>query len=212
MPNTMNTENRLHDVRDVAMGENRRLIHMGAGGAMMPALRSTVASLLHRTGLLRLTILVLLAAGALVVLPTSVNAANTQLSGDAYYDTVGDVCGPPPPGYEDFTSYPPLVMRGSLEGCWYTKVETSRLMPGGVYLETGREVFVGTLNGGPAGIFATTYRFEARLDPNGAEIRGRCQHPIVAGSGTGGFEGASGLVLFRDVIPEYFYRGHISLR
>jgi hypothetical protein len=160
----------------------------------------------------RLAILVLLAVGVLVALPTTASAAMmTQLSGDAYYDNAGDVCGPPPPGYADFTSYPPLVMRGSLAGCWYTKVETSRLTSSGAYLETGEEVFVGTLNGGPAGTFATTYRFEAKLDPNGAEIRGRCQHPIVQGSGTGGFEGASGLVLFRDIIPEYFYRGHINL-
>jgi hypothetical protein len=153
----------------------------------------------------------LCALGALVARPASVSAANHQLAGDAYYDTTGAVCGPPPAGYADFTSYDPLVLRGNLAGCWYTKVETSRLLPSGVYLETGQEVFVGTLNGGPVGRFATTYRFEARLDPNGAEIRGRCQHPIVAGSGTGGFTGTSGLVLFRDIVPEYFYRGHIQL-
>src|SRR4051812_18046852 len=104
--------------------------------------------------------------------------------------------GPHQFGYADFTSYAPLVLRGSLAGCWYTKIETARQLPSGVYLETGEEVFVGTLNGGPAGMFATTYRFEARLDPTGAEIRGRCQHPLLAGSGTGGFTGATGLVLF----------------
>jgi hypothetical protein len=153
----------------------------------------------------------LFAVGGLVARPAPVSAATLQLAGDAVYDTTGTVCGPPPPGYADFTSYDPLVMRGSLTGCWYTKVVTARMMPSGVYLETGEEVFVGTLNGGPAGMFATTYRFEALLDANGAEIRGRCQHPIVAGSGAGGFAGATGLVLFKDVIPEYFYRGHITL-
>ena len=158
-----------------------------------------------------LGVLVLFALSVSVALPTSALAANTQISGDAYYDSAGEVCGPPPSGYADFTSYPPLVMRSSLEGCWYTKVETSRSTPSGVYLESGEEVFVGTLNGGPAGIFATTYRFEAKLDLNGAEIRGRCQHPIVEGSGSGGFEGARGLVLFKDIVPEYFYRGHIRL-
>src|SRR3954469_5515681 len=106
----------------------------------------------------------LLAVGLLGARPAPVNAATPQLSGDAVYDTTGKVCGPPPPGYADFTSYDPLVMRGSLAGCWYTKVVTARQMPSGVYLETGEEVFVGTLNGGPAGMFATTYRFEARLD------------------------------------------------
>src|SRR3954454_23126453 len=127
----------------------------------------------------------LLAVGGVVARPAAVSAATHQLAGDAFYDPTGAVCGPPPSGYADFTSYAPLVLRGSLAGCWYTKVETARQMPSGVYLETGEEVFVGTLNGGPAGSFATTYRFEALLDPNGTEIRGRCQHPIAAGSGTG---------------------------
>jgi hypothetical protein len=94
----------------------------------------------------------------------------------------------------------------------FITASSTRLKPNGLYLEAGEEVFVGTLNGGPAGTFTTMYRFEARLDPNGTEIRGHCQHPIVAGSGTGGFTGATGLVLFRDVIPQDFYRGHITLR
>ena len=66
--------------------------------------------------------------------------------------------------------------------------------------QTGEELFVGSLNGGPDGSFTTTYKFEAKLNPDGSEIRGRCQHPIVADSGTGGFAGASGRVDFKDII------------
>jgi hypothetical protein len=160
----------------------------------------------------RLAVLLLFAVGVLVGVPTPVNAAATQIAGVSSYDTAGDVCGPPPPGYADYTSLAPLVMRGSLEGCWYTKVEASKQTTSGVYLETGEEVFVGTLNGGPAGTFATTYKFESKWDPNvstGTEIVGRCNHSIV--TGTGGFNGASGWVFFKDDAPEYFYRGHISL-
>ena len=107
-------------------------------------------------------------------------------------------------------------MRGSLEGCWYTKVETTKDTPGGVYLESGEEVFVGSLDGGPAGIFATTYRFESKWDPDvssGVELRGRCQHPIVAGSGTGGFEGATGRFDIKDIVSAGIgvYRGHIFI-
>ena len=47
-------ENRLHYVKDVTMGEDRSLIHVGAGGAVMSALRSTAVSLLHRAGLHRI--------------------------------------------------------------------------------------------------------------------------------------------------------------
>jgi hypothetical protein len=160
----------------------------------------------------RLAVVLALAVGVAVVRPASVRAAMTQIAGDAYYDTAGAVCGPPPAGYAAFTSYPPLVLRGSLAGCWYTKAETSVQITSGVYLETGEEVFVGTLNGGPIGTFATTYRYESKWDPNastGTEIVGRCQHDLV--TGTGGFAGITGMVFFKDDAPQYFYRGHINL-
>lgn len=47
-------ENSLHYVKDVTMGEDRSLIHVGAGGAVMSVLRSTAVSLLHRRGLHRI--------------------------------------------------------------------------------------------------------------------------------------------------------------
>jgi hypothetical protein len=163
----------------------------------------------------RLALLVVLAMGLLMVSPLAANAATNRISGAANYDATA--CLGPPAGYEDFTSYPGLVMTGSLEGCLYTKVETSKETPGGVYLETGEEVFVGRLDNGPVGSFATTYGFESKWDPDvssGVEVRGRCQHPIVEGSGTGGFEGARGRLDFKDIIGDpvtYVYRGHITL-
>ena len=65
------------------------------------------------------------------------------------------------------------------------------------------------------GTFATTYKFESKWDPDvstGSEVHGRCQHPIVAGSGTGGFEGATGRVDFKDEVTtgQNFYWGHIK--
>ena len=82
--------------------------------------------------------------------------------------------------------------------------------------EQGGEVFVGSLNGGAPGLFTTTYKFESKWDPDvttGRELKGRCQHPIVAGSGTGGFAGATGRFDFKDVISDgsILYRGHITL-
>ena len=41
-------ENSLHYVKDVTLGEDRSLIHVGQGGAVMSALRSAAVSLLHR--------------------------------------------------------------------------------------------------------------------------------------------------------------------
>jgi hypothetical protein len=47
----------------------------------------------------------------------------------------------------------------------------------------------------------------------GAELKGRCQHPIATGSGAGGFAGATGRVDFKDEVStgRYLYRGHIKL-
>ncbi len=43
-------ENGLHYVKDVTMGEDRSLIHMGNGPSIMAILRDTVVSVLHRAG------------------------------------------------------------------------------------------------------------------------------------------------------------------
>ena len=172
----------------------------------------------------RLALLILLMVGSLVAGTAPAHAApgrnhgapahagGGQIDGTAYFNPVeGHPCPEPPPAYDD---YDPLVMEGSLQGCWYTHIETARTTPGGVYLETGQELFIGRLNGGALGTFTTTYRFEAELDAEGNEVRGRCQHPLVAGSGTGGFAGARGRVDFKDIIGDpitYVYRGHIRL-
>jgi hypothetical protein len=165
----------------------------------------------------RLAVLFILVVGLMAALAAPGGAATNQLSGVAVFDTVG-VCPDPPTGYEDFTSLPPLVMTGSLEGCWYTKILTTKDngAPSGIYQERGEEVFVGSLDGGPEGTFATTYKFTSKWDPDastGSEVHGRCEHPIVAGSGTGGFAGATGRVDFKDEVTtgEFLYRGHISL-
>jgi hypothetical protein len=170
-----------------------------------------------RTKIQRSVLLGVLVGGLLVALTTPASAATNQISGVSFYDTTGE-CGPPPSGYADFTSYPPLVITGDLDGCWYTKVETSKDngAPSGVYRESGEEVFVGSLNGGPKGTFATTYKFESKWDPDvstGSEVHGRCQHPIAAASGIGGFAGVTGRVDFKDEVTTglFFYRGHITL-
>ena len=144
--------------------------------------------------------------------------ANQQLSGVGVLDRSGTSCLGPPAAYYDFVDFPPLLLTGSLKGCWYTNVDTFKDngAPSGIYLETGREVFVGSLNGGPNGVFTTTYRFESKWDPDvssGPEVHGRCQHPVVKGSGTGGFAGVTGRVDFKDVVADgtYLYRGHLSV-
>ena len=98
-------------------------------------------------------------------------AWTTQIGGDAVYDTT--VCDSPPEG---FTSYPGLRLTGSLEGCLYTGVVDSQFTPSGGYIETGQEMFVGSLNGGDDGTFTTNYRLQGEYEGD-VEIHGRCQHP-----------------------------------
>src|SRR5918992_5714342 len=161
----------------------------------------------------RLTILTLttLAAVALIgvvwTAPSPAFAGGaTQISGVASFDEAeAPVCAPVP-GY-DYA----LVMTGDLEGCLYTDVQTAESSPSGTYRETGTELFVASDGDGT---FETTYRFEAKyedVDNLSGEIFGRCQHPIVKGSGTGIFEGVSGRLDFKDDVEtgEFLYRGHL---
>jgi hypothetical protein len=161
----------------------------------------------------RLAALVVLLVGLMVAFSATASAATNQLSGVGVFDAAGQ-CQDPPTGFEDFT----MVMTGSLQGCWYTDIVTAtdNGTPSGVYQERGEEVFVGTLDGGPVGTFETTYKFSSKWDPDvstGREVHGRCQHPIIEGSGTGAFEGVTGRVDFKDEVEtgRFPYRGHLGL-
>ena len=71
----------------------------------------------------RLAFGVMLMAGLLIAFSAPANAATNQLSGTAFFNSSeGDPC-PENPAY---SSYDPIVMTGSLEGCWYTNIEASR--------------------------------------------------------------------------------------
>jgi hypothetical protein len=154
-------------------------------------------------------------------------ARNTQISGQGVIAEVGvfpEQC-PEPEGYEDFFWLTIELTEGNLQGCWYTLVEQYSFSPNAdaspvVYQERGREVFVGDfyddngdLVGG--GTFETTYKFTGKYEDASlfVEIHGRCQHPLVSGSGTGVFEDATGRVDFKDDVTtgDLYYRGHIKL-
>jgi hypothetical protein len=111
--------------------------------------------------------------------------------------------------------YLSLDMTEDLEGCYYTYVLTSNCKPSGAYNETGINIFV---DADEVSTFQMTYRFTAKyeLDENGdcdfnKELFGRCQHPIVKGSGTENFEGVTGRLDFKDDLDagNFPYRGHL---
>lgn len=139
------------------------------------------------------------------------SAGATQIAGISYYASSAE-CG------LDIGADFVLRMTGDLEGCLYVYVDAYECSPSGTYREEGREYFVGTYNG-EFGTFWTTYKFEAKFDGCsedgsflGAEIFGRCQHPIEAGSGDGVFDGVSGRLDLKDNVDtgEFPYKGHLK--
>ena len=130
-----------------------------------------------------------------------------QISGIGYYAEPGQ-CNDSDGQGADYV----LTMTGDLEGCHYVFVEAARCSAGGAYSESGTETFVGLYNGAP-GTFKTTYLFTAKYRDCAnlsGEIAGRCEHPLVAGSGEGVFEGVTGRFDMQDDIEtgSFPYRGH----
>ena len=160
----------------------------------------------------RLLLMAVLVLGLTVAGASPVSAQTSRVSGTAVSDPGGVCTGENVPS--NFFDYPPLVMSGSLEGCWYTDVFWSKdFGHPGLYLEVGQEMFVGTVNG-KAGSFTTKYVFEAKLGADGFEVSGQCQHLIVRGKD--GLRGISGLILFTDIVDQathvitYEYKGVVS--
>ena len=107
-------------------------------------------------------------------------------------------------------------MTGDLKGCLYVFVDPDSIIetPGGVYIERGSELYVGSGAEGDDGTFRTTYLFTAKFNESGQQF-GRCQHPIVAGSGTDDYEGVRGRLDFKDNIVDgaavdFPYTGHLN--
>ena len=162
--------------------------------------------MMKRLVFLSVTILTLV---AFIMPSTALALGITQISGIAYWPNAGQCTD-----LEGAGSTYAVVMTGDLKGCHYTFVETAVCSSGGVYNETGTEIFVGQYDGG-SGSFRTTYRFTARYTDCSnlvGEIVGRCQHPIIVGSSKGIFEGVTGRIDMQDDIAagNFLYRGHLQ--
>ena len=132
-----------------------------------------------------------------------------QISGVGYYAGAAE-CNDAEGQGSDYD----LIMTGDLEGCHYIFIESASCSPGGAYTERGTETFVGTYNGVP-GTFRTTYLFTGTYKDCAnlvGEIAGRCQHPLIPGSGEGVFEGVIGRIDMQDDIEtgSFPYRGHFQ--
>jgi hypothetical protein len=135
--------------------------------------------------------------GTLLLAATPASAGSPVVMGLQTLNATGDSC-------TDASA--DLTMAGGLVGCWYIDsfVLTGET-PSGSAMLSGTEHFTGCIDadssggcggGDPTGTFFTTFTFTAKFDPNGNEIHGRCNHPIV--DGDGGFDGATGVLNFTD--------------
>ncbi len=107
------------------------------------------------------------------------------------------------------------LVEGDLEGCLYSFVTSSKCLPNGIYMERGTEIYIGSGKDGDNGTFETTYLFTSKWkDCNTFEVEifGRCQHPIVRGTGTGDFEGVTGRLDIKDDVSTglFYIRGHLK--
>jgi hypothetical protein len=168
----------------------------------------------RRTAMRKLMVMVMLALMLATASPALAGGA-TQISGVAFFDDPDPEVAACKDTERLGATYALIMTEETtegLDGCLYTFVdEDVRKSPSGTYLETGRELFVASDG---SSTFETTYRFEAKyedVDNLIGEIFGRCQHPIVEGSGTGIYEGVSGILLFKDDVEtgEFLYRGHL---
>ena len=140
-----------------------------------------------------------------------------QISGVGFIPAEGE-CTDPVTNDEGMPPDLALKMTGDLEGCLYTWVVTSVCHPSGTYNETGYELYVGSGGEGDNGTFETTYRFTAKVSYCATfadQDYGRCQHPIVSGSGTGDFAGVKGRFDIKDNIVDgvainFPYTGHLK--
>ncbi len=160
-----------------------------------------------------------IAAAALVAVLAGVAAAPASAAQNQVAGV--QVPGANPPACTDSSA--PFTMTGDLVGCWYgdifTKKETVTASGTALFIFVGTEHFTGCLdadgdgrcNGDPTGTLDFTYTFTAQFDAaTGSEIRGRCHHPIVGGSGD--FAGATGVLNFKDDVSNGTspYMGHVS--
>jgi hypothetical protein len=154
------------------------------------------------------------------VVAAPASATQNQVSGVQTPGTIGSACSDP---LASFT------MTGGLVGCWYEdlfNITKDQVTPSGIELVhfSGTEHFTGCLDtdgdqceaGDPSGTLSFVYSFTGQYVAGtnlAIEIRGRCHHPIVGG--TGDFTGATGVINFKDDVSNPAlvtspYMGHVT--
>ena len=186
--------------------------------AITPARRTGSKAQVRRGGLImRIPLAAALAAASCFVVAAPASASQNQVSGIQAPGGTAPACG------DTSASF---TMTGGLVGCWYEDSGTQtkgQVTASGLYLYhfSGQEHFTGCLDvdgdgrcssDDPSGTLYFTFTFTGQFEatPPYPEIRGRCHHPIV--SGTGDFAGATGVINFKDDVSNGTspYMGHVG--
>lgn len=169
--------------------------------------------------IMRLTVaLVAVSATLLLGLVPAASAGGkgaVQVSGQT---VPGADCGAGPAGTVWESPDYAFAIEGDLEGCIYGAVTSFNCTPSGMYQERADELFV---EEGTGDSFEMTEFFWAKFifgetcnfDTIEAQVFGGCKHPIVAGTGTGGWEGVTGRLDFKDDVSTGIahYKGHLRM-
>jgi hypothetical protein len=144
-----------------------------------------------------------------------------QVEGTAVpYPAAPATCNPGASGPVDYILAMPAGS-GDLVGCLYGSVQSGAISPAGTVSQWTVETFIGCLDN-RCGSFQLQAHITSKFEeaPPVGQLFGRCQHKIVAGSGTGDFEGLTGRLDFKDIISRnadgdvvgvvFDYRGHLS--
>ena len=161
----------------------------------------------------RLVVVATVAAMAVSLLAAPVSAApaakNVHFSGVGIPGGPGDYgCTANPDGVPTYV----ILMTGDLEGCIYGYELSYKELPNGIFQTRDHEYFFGTFNG-KSGSWEMDEHFTSKWNADGSQKYGRCQHPIIKGTGTGDFTGVTGRVDFKDDVDLGVanYRGHVKI-
>lgn len=160
---------------------------------------------------------------ALAMLSTTLSlglASPASADGEGTVQVAGSTdagsCTSPPAGFAAYDYA--FHIGGDLEGCIYGVITGSGCHPSGTYQEVADEIFVSDSDAGDT--FRMTELYTAKFEFGTpcdwatllAPVFARCKHPIVAGSGTGSYEGVTGRLDFKDDVDTGVaaYKGHLG--
>ncbi len=128
---------------------------------------------------------------------------------------VGIPGGPEDYGCDELPAHYVILMTGDIEGCIYGITLSDQYEEeSGEYQSRDHETFIGTLDG-LSGSWEMDEAYWAVFDTEtGDQLSGRCEHPIIEGSGTGDFATADGELRFVDNVENHtaVYFGVVKLK